>query len=98
MSRIVGIALHNGPYYREIMRTISLKLPDDLLVQLEGEAKKRRITKSSLIRESLERALRKPSSAGGISCFDVARDLAGKVKGLPRDLADNPKYMDGFGK
>jgi hypothetical protein len=27
----------------------------------------------------------------------LAQDLAGAVKGLPKDLADNPKYMDGFG-
>ena len=38
------------------MQTISLKLPDDLLAQLESEAKARRVTKSWLIRESLEKA------------------------------------------
>ena len=80
------------------MRTISLKLPDDLLAQLEGEAKARRITKSSLVRESLEKALRSQSPAGAVSCYDLARDLAGTVKGLPKDLADNPKYMKGFGE
>jgi GNAT superfamily N-acetyltransferase len=40
----------------------SLKLPDDLLTQLEGEAKARRVTKSSLVRESLEKALRRDPS------------------------------------
>jgi predicted DNA-binding protein len=80
------------------MRTISLKLPDDLLVQLDSEAKARRVTKSSLIRESLEKAFRKHSPADEISCYDLAGDLAGTVKGLPKDLADNPRYMDGFGK
>jgi Ribbon-helix-helix protein, copG family len=80
------------------MRTISLKLPDDLLVELDSEAKARRMTKSSLVRESLEKALRKPGPAGERSCYDLARDLAGKVKGLPRDLAHDPKYMNGFGE
>ena len=80
------------------MRTISLKLPDDLLVQLDSEAKARRVTKSWLVRESLEKALRKPSPARAVSCYDLARDLAGTVKGLPEDLADNPKYMEGFGR
>lgn len=80
------------------MRTISLKLPDNLLVQLESEAKARRVTKSSLVRESLENALRKEPPAGKVSCYDLARDLAGAVKGLPRDLADNPKYMERFGE
>ncbi|HEV3197933.1 MAG TPA: CopG family transcriptional regulator [Bryobacteraceae bacterium] len=80
------------------MRTISLKLPDDLLVQLDSEAKARRVTKSWLVRESLEKALRRQSPDKAISCYDLARDLAGSLKGLPADLADNPKYMDDFGQ
>jgi hypothetical protein len=80
------------------MRSISLKLPDDLLAQLDHEAKARRVTKSWLVRESLERALSKQSPAGAVSCYDVARDLAGSVLGLPDDLAVNPEYMKGFGQ
>jgi hypothetical protein len=80
------------------MRTISLKLPDDLLAQLESEAKARRVTKSRVVRESLEKALSKQSQAGAVSCYDLARDLAGTIKGLPQDLASNPKYMDDFGQ
>ena len=66
------------------MQTISLKLPDDLMALLESEAKARRVTKSWLVRESLEKALRKESPAGAVSCYDLARDLAGIVKGLPK--------------
>jgi hypothetical protein len=77
------------------MHTISFKLPDDLLADLEREAKARNITKSVLVRRSLETALRGHRSA---SCFDLAQDLAGSLKGLPRDLAHDPKYMDGFGE
>jgi hypothetical protein len=80
------------------MQTISLKLPDDLLAQVEREAKARRVTKSSLIRESLEKSLRAHSRAGAPSCYDLSRDLAGSVKGLPKDLAENPKHMEGFGE
>jgi hypothetical protein len=80
------------------MRTISLKLPDDLLAQLDSEAKARRVTKSWLVRDSLERALRGQSPKRVLSCYDLARDLAGAVKSLPDDLADNPKYMEGFGR
>ena len=57
-----------------------------------------RVTKSFLVREGLEKVLGEQPETGAISCFDLARDLAGAVKGLPRDLARNPKYMDGFGK
>ena len=80
------------------MRTISFRLPDGLLDQMERQAKARRMTKSSLVRESLERALSTESPAGDVSCYDLARDLAGSVRGLPEDLAVNPKYMQGFGE
>jgi predicted transcriptional regulator len=93
-----GIARQNGAYYPEIMRTISVKLPEELLAQLVREAKSRRVTKSSLVRESLERGLHEQPSTCAGSCYDLARDLAGSVKGLPKDLADNPKYMEGFGQ
>jgi hypothetical protein len=75
------------------MQTISLKLPGDLVAQLEREAKARGVTKSRLVREILEKALRPRSRDAAASCYDLARDLAGSVKGLPRDLAANPEYM-----
>ena len=93
-----GIARRGEGYYHADMRTISLKLPDDLLAQLEEQARARRVTKSSLIRESLTRVLYEQASARKASCYDVAADLVGTVKGLPEDLADDPKYMADFGK
>jgi predicted transcriptional regulator len=80
------------------MQTISFKLPDDLLSALEREAKVRRVSKSLLVRESLETVLCRRPGRRAATCFDLARDLAGSVKGLPRDLAHNPKYMEGFGE
>ena len=80
------------------MRTISVKLPEELLAQLARVAKARRVTKSCVVRESLQKGLHEQSPAGVVSCYDLARDLAGTVKGLPKDLADNPKYMEGFGR
>ena len=78
------------------MRTISVKLPDELLTQLARVAKARRVTKSLLVRESLEKGLHEQPTDNAVSCFDLARDFAGTVKGLPKDLAVNPKYMEGF--
>src|SRR5437764_14529888 len=94
-----GIAHRNGRYYHEVeMQTISLKLPDELLSALEREAKARHVSKSLLVRESLETVLWRRPGRRAATCFDVARDLAGSIKGLPRDLAHNPKYMEGFGE
>ena len=81
------------------MRSISFKLPDDLLAELASQAKARHITKSQLVREGLEKVLHARSKAGDVSCFDLARDLAGTLNNLPEDLADKPEcYMDGFGE
>jgi predicted transcriptional regulator len=80
------------------MRTISLRLPEDLLADLERAAKARRVSKSVVVRESLEENLRARPHRRASSCYDLARDLAGTVKGLPRDLATNPKYIEGFGE
>ena len=80
------------------MQTISLKLPDDLLAELESKAKARRVTKSHLVRESLENSLHGTRSVGTRTCYEMARDLAGSIKGLPKDLAENPEYMEGFGE
>ena len=65
---------------------------------MEKEAKARRVTKSRLIRESLERELNGKRLAGAVSCYNLAHDLAGTVKGMPKDLAYNPKYMKDFGQ
>jgi len=80
------------------MGTISVRLSNDLLARLDDAAKARRISRSRLVRESLEKTFHDRTSPGTVSCFDLARDLAGTVKRLPCDLADNPKYMAGFGQ
>lgn len=80
------------------MKTISLKLPERLLELLEKESRERHTTKSSMVRECLEKTLAARPKGGEATCYDLARDLAGSVKGLPRDLATNPKYLAGFGR
>lgn len=78
------------------METVSLKLPERLLELLEQESRARHTTNSALVRECLEKALATRSSETKASCYDLARDLAGSIKGLPRDLAINPRHMKGF--
>jgi Arc/MetJ-type ribon-helix-helix transcriptional regulator len=94
----IGIAHRRDAYYFPAMQTISLKLPEALLRQLEKEARLRRVTKSHLVRASLEKAFAEEAEGGAGTCYDLAHDLAGKLKGLPRDLATNPAHMRGFGQ
>ena len=77
------------------MTNISLKLPAPLNLRVESEARKRRVTKSEVIRDCLEQSLNGKHKP--VSCLDLAGDLAGCLSG-PKDLATNPKYMKGFGR
>ena len=80
-----------------IMDTISLKLPKSLLERLKEEARGRGTSRSKIVRDCLEERLLKPKRGRKLSCYDLARDLAGSMRG-PRDVATNRKYMEDFGK
>ncbi len=80
------------------MTTISLKLPEPLLARLEKASRSRRSTKSRVVRDCLERGLAEPAARGAASCYGLAQDLAGSLKGLPRDLATNPGHPEAFGR
>lgn len=95
---MLGIALRDEAIYDLFMPTISFKLPDDLSARLTEHARARRVTKSWLIREGLVRVLSEQEADRTPSCYDLASDLAGAIEGLPKDLATNPKYMEGFGR
>jgi Arc/MetJ-type ribon-helix-helix transcriptional regulator len=75
------------------MTTVSLKLPEALLQELEQAAAARGVPKSEIIRQSLERSLKKDRRIKKrISCLDLARDLAGHFDGPP-DLSTNKKHF-----
>jgi predicted transcriptional regulator len=75
------------------MNAISVKLPDALRARLASEAKRRNVTESIIVRESLEQALfANQAERGGLSCADLAGELVGSMRG-PRDLSTNKKYL-----
>jgi len=78
------------------MRTVSLKLPDEIDEQLEARARRLGKTKSAITREALLRALADEHEAG-VSCLDLVRDLIGTASG-PGDLASNKKHLRGYGR
>jgi hypothetical protein len=76
------------------MTTVSLKLPEDLLREVEHEAATRGVPKSAVIRDSLERMLRKGRKAKKkVSCLDLMGDWVGHVHG-PADASTNPRYLE----
>jgi len=65
---------------------------------VEIEARSRGKTKSEIVRESLEKTLSPARANKEKSCFDVSKHVVGSLKSGVRDLATNPKYMEGFGE
>jgi hypothetical protein len=89
----LGIAFSSNWYYHLVVTTISLKLPKPLLEELEAEAGRRGVSKSALIRESVEKALRNKRVKKQPSCLDLVGDLVGKFRGST-DLSSNPDYLE----
>ncbi|MDD9936872.1 MAG: ribbon-helix-helix domain-containing protein [Myxococcales bacterium] len=77
----------------EPMRTISIKLPEELDRALTELAKKRRASRSALLRQALEAFTK--SEATSVS--EAADDLAGSLEG-PKDLSSSSKHMKGYGE
>jgi hypothetical protein len=75
------------------MRTVSLKLPDELERRVSALAKRQRTSRSQVIRAALE-AFEPPSA---LSFTASAADLLGAVDG-PKDLSLAPRHMAGYGK
>lgn len=75
------------------MEMISFKLPAALRSRLASEARRRRVSQSTLIRETLEAALlERPRARGELTCADLAGDLIGSARG-PKDLSTNKRYL-----
>jgi Ribbon-helix-helix protein, copG family len=72
------------------MKTLTVRLPDALAAAIEAEARLRKLSKSDIVRERLERApvgAAEPNPAS----YDIA-DLIGSVDGLPADLSARKKH------
>ena len=80
------------------MTTITCRIPDKLDAELEAVAEKRKVPKSTVVREAIAANLQEQKKQCGLSAYDVMKDACGIIKGGPRDLATNPKYMKGFGR
>ncbi|MCK8600509.1 ribbon-helix-helix domain-containing protein [Desulfoferrobacter suflitae] len=79
------------------MKTIAIKIPENLFDKIQRVADKRNETKSAVMREALVEFLAKNDNQNADSCLALAGDLAGCVHGPP-DLATNPKHLDDYGK
>ena len=78
------------------MNTVSLKMPETLAIRLEETARKKGVSKSTLIREVLEAYLQTDRAEHPESALSRAADLVGVLSG-PEDLSVNKDYLRDFG-
>ena len=79
------------------MKTLTLKLPESLETQLIRLARKKRTSKSKIVREALfDYFSREKESLSG-SFLEMANDLAGCVNATS-DLSFNKTHLKGYGK
>lgn len=93
--RLGGIASCSHSYYHALMELLSVKLPGVLRRLLAEEARRRNVSQSTIVRESLERALL--ANAAGrhdASCADLAGELIGSFRSGRRDLATNKRLIE----
>lgn len=81
------------------MKSLTVRLPEPLVADIEQESRGRKISKSDVVRERLELAPRKNKRRA--PSFNAIADLIGSVDGLPADLSARKKdYLrsTGYGK
>jgi Arc/MetJ-type ribon-helix-helix transcriptional regulator len=80
------------------MKTLTVRLPEPLVADIEAESRGRKISKSDVVRERLKVAPRKRRRATSLNAI---ADLIGSVDNLPTDLTARKKqYLQdtGYGK
>jgi hypothetical protein len=80
------------------VKTLTVRLPERLVSDLESESQRRRCTKSDIVRERLMGGGARRARDTG---FHILADLVGSVDGLPADLSARRKsYLraTGYGR
>ena len=81
------------------MKTLTVRLPEALVAQIETESRRRKLSKSDVVRERLTRP--EKSRRRDPALLDAIADVVGSIDGLPRDLsAQAKKYLKttGYGR
>jgi hypothetical protein len=79
------------------MKTLTVRLPEGLVAQIEAESRRRRLSKSDVVRERLTGH----GSGSRSAALDTIADLIGSIDSLPSDLsARKKKYLKttGYGR
>jgi Arc/MetJ-type ribon-helix-helix transcriptional regulator len=78
------------------MKTLTVRLPEALVAEIESESRRRKLSKSDVVRERLT-ATRK-SRRRQPALLDASAEVIGSVDGSPRDLSARTKsYLKSTG-
>ncbi|MBV8186178.1 MAG: ribbon-helix-helix protein, CopG family [Alphaproteobacteria bacterium] len=75
---------------------MTVRLPEALVAEIDAESRRRKLSKSDVVRERLSIAAK--SSPSRPASYDAIADLIGSIDGLPSDLgANKKKYLKSMG-
>ena len=78
------------------MKTLTVRLPEAVVAEIEAESRQRKLSKSDVVRERLTGA--EKSRRRQPALLDAIADIVGSVDRLPRDLsARTKKYLKSTG-
>ncbi|MEN8132247.1 MAG: ribbon-helix-helix domain-containing protein [Pseudomonadota bacterium] len=79
------------------MKTLTVKIPEELDRKLSSVARQLNRSRSELLRGALSSYLEKPEVSENISALDLAGQLVGCIDG-PEDLSTNETYLSDYGE
>ncbi len=79
------------------MKTVTLKISDDMSTRLSLLARQGGTNRSEIIRKALQEYLSREQQGVAGSFFEMAEDIVGCVDGPP-DLSRNKARLAGYGK
>lgn len=71
------------------MKTLTVRLPEALVAGIEAESRRRKVSKSDVVRERLARS--KESRSKPSTLLDSISDIIGSIDDLPSDLSARKK-------
>jgi Arc/MetJ-type ribon-helix-helix transcriptional regulator len=71
------------------VKSLTIRLPESLVTEIEQESQSRQVSKSDVVRERLRQPQRTTPAPGSMKA--VAGDLVGSIRGLPADLSSHKK-------
>ena len=71
------------------MKTLTVRLPEAMVAKIEAESRRRKLSKSDVVRERLQAADERPATHS--ARLDGIADLIGSVEGLPEGLSSKRK-------